>query len=94
MKSGSLNFLEHSEPLQACNGTAFRHFLTSSYDPIKRFQNYKKQFFYGQNPVLGSLLISLITKSNLSAKDYTLDLGVQSVDGNNNLSRKVQPSYS
>ena len=23
MKSGNLNFLEHSGPLQACNGTAF-----------------------------------------------------------------------
>ena len=25
MKSGNLNFLEHSGPLQACNGTAFTH---------------------------------------------------------------------
>ena len=57
MKYGSLNFMEHSGSLQASNGTAFRNFLTSSYDPLKRLQNYKKQFFYGQKLVLGSRLI-------------------------------------
>jgi len=28
MKSGNLNFLELSGPLQACNGTAFTYFAT------------------------------------------------------------------
>ena len=28
MKSGNLNFLEHSGPLQACNGTALSFFIT------------------------------------------------------------------
>ena len=33
-KSGSLNFLEPSGPVQACNGTAVRSRMVNRYDPI------------------------------------------------------------
>jgi len=35
MKSGNLKFLETSEQLQACNGTALPYLCTEEYDNIK-----------------------------------------------------------
>ena len=41
MKSGNLNFLEPSGPLQACNGTASPFFTVVTLLAVVRFQKYK-----------------------------------------------------
>ena len=45
-KSGSLNFLERSGPLQACNGTAFFFTCGFYYEIIKIISITKKNFIY------------------------------------------------
>ena len=45
MKSGNLNFLKLSGPLQACNGTALRYHRQNSHMPNTALKNYSSRLF-------------------------------------------------